>query len=170
MKAVISSTYDDKYLYFLPIVTWCWQKLGVDVICFYPKQLRTGEGVSEQNAKKYWLIFETCEKNNLSIEFHRFKCPEHKEATYAQCSRLYAACLDLPEDEVLVTGDVDMAVFEIPPHYGNITIWGNDLVPHGQYPICYASGTVRYWRAYFDLIDKTYCFNPQFPPAPCYYW
>ena len=37
MKAILSSTYDDKYLWNLPLVTWCWNKLGIDVICFLPE-------------------------------------------------------------------------------------------------------------------------------------
>jgi len=90
---------------------------------------------------------------NLIVEF--FSCPEHKEATYSQCSRLYAASLDLPEDDVLVVSDTDMFVlnpsyFHEPPQ-GIIDIYGADLVPPKQYPMCYLVGNVKTWR---DLIGE----------------
>lgn len=141
-KAVISSTYDDLYLFNLPIVTWLWNKLEVDVICFMPTKYF---GFPE-HSDKIKLLVDTVKKGKLRIDIYWFECPKHKEATYTQCARLYAACLDLPEDEILVTSDVDMAIFKIPPHDGNITIFGSDLVPNGQYPMCYSIGTVKQWR------------------------
>jgi len=91
-----------------------------------------------------------------------FNSPKHKEATYAQCSRLYGACLDLPEDEVLIVGDVDMGVFSIDwlkngfTTGSDFTIFGADLVPKGQIPMCYISGNVKEWRNVFELNSKTY--------------
>ncbi len=154
MKAIISSTYDDKYLYFLPIVAYCWNKLGVDVICFMPRY-----GV-EYPLDKMYLINNTISEQQLKCEIKLFEAPEHKQATYAQCSRLYGACLDLPEDEVLIISDCDMANFKIPPHENEITIFGSDLVPDGQFPMCYASGTVKEWRESFGIswYHKTYQF------------
>lgn len=146
MKAIISSTYDSKYLYFLPIVTYCWNKLGVDVICFMPKQY-------PESVQKFGLVYDVIEQNSLNCEFWNFDCPEHKEATYAQCSRLYAACLDLPEDEILITSDVDMALFKLPPYVGGFTVFGADLVPDKQYPMCYISAKVKDWRNAFDLYE-----------------
>lgn len=34
MKAIISTTYSDQYLWYLPLTVWAWNKLGVDVVCF----------------------------------------------------------------------------------------------------------------------------------------
>ena len=103
MKAVISSTYDDKYIFFLPITTWLWNKLGVDVICFAPIER------SSADYARLKLVLDFC--NNYGLSVHQFTCPEHKEATYAQCSRLFAGSLDLPDNEVVVTSDIDMGVF-----------------------------------------------------------
>lgn len=153
MKSVISTTYDDKYLYFLPIVTWCWNKLGVDVICFMPYENRGNTFMHVNNT-----LVEISKGHNNWI--YNFDCPEHKEATYAQVSRLYAACLDLPEDEILITSDVDMVVFKIP--IPELSVWdkfvilGNDLVPKGQYPVCYCSAKVKVWKDTFRLNGKTY--------------
>lgn len=149
MKAVISTTHDDTYLYFLPIVTWCWNKLGVDVICFLPQY--------EQEIK-IQLVLDVINKNNLNCYPNYFSSPKHKEATYAQCLRNYAACLDLPENELLVTSDVDMALFKIPDYIddGKFSVFGYDLVPHGQFPQCYVTAPVKAWREAFNLNGKTY--------------
>lgn len=165
MKAVISSTYDNRYLYFIPICVWAWNKLGVDVICFMPEikdffKFESGilTEIDFDNDKRVKLINETMIHKGMKFSMPRFSAPEHKEATYAQCSRLYGACLDLPEDEVIITSDIDMAVFKVPPfaHLGGFTVLGADLVPDGQLPMCYATATVKDWRDAFELNGITY--------------
>lgn len=149
MKSVISTTYDNQYLFFLPIVTWCWNKIGVDVICFLP-----APKVSDMN--KLFLVTNAMAQDGMEFKGYYFNAPEHKQATYSQCSRLYGACLDLSEDELLITSDVDMAVFTLPPYMNNLTVFGSDLVPDGQYPMCYVSGSVKQWRDAMNLHNKTY--------------
>lgn len=144
MKAIISSTFDDTYLFYLPITTWLWNKLDVDVICLMPSP-----------NKEEWLKLNTVQEYS-NAELHFFDAPEHKKATYAQCSRLYGACLDMSESEILVTSDVDMAVFKIPLYEeGAFTIFGSDLVPRNQYPMCYISAEVAYWRKVFQINGKS---------------
>jgi hypothetical protein len=145
MKAIISTTYDDQYLFYHPITTWAWNKLGIDVICFMP----------------YWhpgdypdnlLLAETYTmKMKMRIIEVGFKAPNHKAPTYAQCSRLYAAALpDIDDNELLVTSDVDMATFMPTPFLGAnddaITIIGADLVPEKQFPMCYIIMSAKNWR------------------------
>lgn len=141
MKAVLSSTYDDLYLFNLPIVTWAWNKLGVEVELFLPNYNRAVDPRKTELATMF----------NRIKNIHFFNCPPEKEATYAQVSRLFACCLNLPEDEVLITSDADMMVFKKPPVdlNGLITIFGYDLVPENQYPMCYASGSVKEWQDTF---------------------
>lgn len=142
MTAVFSTTYDDLYLFYLPIVSWSWNKIGCKSICFLPHSLP----VETTETQKFALAEKYCQ----DISFYRFDAPDHKKATYAQCSRLYAAALDLPDDEVLVTTDIDMAVFN-PAYFrqltsGQIHVVGHDLVPAGQYPICYVAMPVKTWK------------------------
>lgn len=158
MTAIISSTYDSKYFFFIPIVSWCWRKLGCNIICFLPQVIpymdEFGNEDKENKHYKHVLgMVNMCSK--FGVRFEYFIAPNDKEATYAQCSRLMAASLDLPEDEVLITSDVDMAVFKI-PDYDNefntsFSIFGADLVPPQQYPICYLIAKVRDWRKAFQL-------------------
>jgi hypothetical protein len=165
MKAIISTTLDDKYLFFLPIVNWCWNQLGVEVICFRPfVDSRYGSNIfkKEYLALEYGEIFSG---KNISPEFY---CPEHKGATYSQVSRLYAAALNyFPHDEVLITSDIDMAVLKVPPYVESdiapITIFGTDLVPTGQYPMCYASAKANDWKRIMKIGDKTFqeCLDEQ---------
>jgi len=151
MKAIISCTADEKYSYFIPITTWLWNKLGVGVVLFLPESSK-GDGKIQLGLN--CMNFGYKENNH-----YYFDMPKHKEATAAQCSRLYGACLDLPEDEVLVVSDIDMANFKIPEIdiYDNcFCITGNDLVPKGQYPMCYITAKVENWRNTFNLHNKTY--------------
>lgn len=149
MKAIISTTYSDTYLFYLPITTWLWNKIGVDVICFMPFDNRSGN--------RFMLVSATLSKQQMGGTIYNFDCPENKEATYAQCSRLYAAALNLPEDEILVTSDIDMGVFKNFPSDNKLfCVFGSDLVPEKQYPMCYVTGTAKTWCNAFGLNGKSY--------------
>lgn len=145
MKAILSSTFDDSYFFYLPITTWTWNKLGIDVICFIPQLEKADDPRFGLMVDLKWW------GPGLDLQFIAFDSPEDKKATYAQCARLYGAALPMFEDdEVLITGDVDMAVFN--KEYfeqfndGNINVVGADLVPNFQYPMCYVSMPAIIWR------------------------
>lgn len=146
MNAILSTTYDDQYLFYLPIVTWSWNKLGVDVICFVPSL----NGFNQHPTLN--LVFDAKHWNpGLRLQFVKFAALKEKKATYAQCSRLYGAALPLFEDdEVLITGDVDMAVFNREyfesMNNGEVHVAGVDLVPEKQFPICYIAMSASNWR------------------------
>lgn len=155
MKAVISTTFDDNYLFFLPITIWCWRKLNIGCIVFIPN----ANHVTDKEVIKVDFVLKVIDEIEKDLPrrgIKMFNSTKEKEATYSQCSRLYAACLDLPEDEVLITSDVDMALFKVPPYNGEFTVFGYDLVPKDQFPMCYISATVKDWRKAFDLEGKTY--------------
>lgn len=139
-------------------MTWCWNKLGVDVICFMPQKIHQKTGIEGLHKRdKVSLITNTIMEQKMKCTAAYFDASEHKEATYSQCARLYAACLDLPEDEVLITSDVDMLTFRLPEMLeGGFSIFGSDLVPENQYPMCYISAKVKDWRNAFELDNKSY--------------
>lgn len=142
MKAVISSTYDDKYFFLLPISVWCWNKLNVPSIVYVPY-------LNEEIRPKFEAVFNAICNSNSIVVWRHFMAPAHKEATYAQCIRLYGSAEVVNPKEVLVTSDADMCVFKLPPmDDGTFNIWGSDLVPPKQFPMCYISATVELWDAH----------------------
>lgn len=149
MKAIVSTTLDNKYLYFLPIVTWCWNKIGVGVINFAP---------NTHYSLRACLVFDTLVGSKFDYDYKQYDCHETREATYAQCARLYAAALDLPEEEVLITSDIDMAIFgeALKQKSADFDIFGFDLCPPNQYPICYISATVKNWRSAMEINGRSY--------------
>lgn len=159
MKVIVSTTHDDKYIYFLPITIWAWWKLGVETICFIP-YLKDGAGwydPDKEKRAKYYLIVETLDKLGIDFKAEPFSAPEHKEATYSQCLRNYGAAVHgLDESELLCSADIDIIAFKKPPYHDMLTIWGSDLVPKGQYPMCYINGTVKQWKEAFNIGNRTY--------------
>ncbi len=151
MTAIISITHSDTYLFYLPLVAWAWNKIGCDVVVIGPDL-----GV-ETTDDRIELIIDTRWENDISFHWVGLNAPPEKEATYAQCSRLYVGGFRrlLPDDEVLITSDVDMAIFN--KEYfetaedGRIHVYGADLVPDDQYPICYIAMTGATWRAVMEI-------------------
>jgi len=152
VKAVISTTMDDKYLWFVPLVTHLLNKLDVGVILFVPKD------ATEIEKQKLQLGLNCLNYGYNENEVYYFDAPPHKAATYCQCLRNYAACLDLDDDTLLFTTDIDMGLFKIPEYIDNglFSVFGYDLVPQGQFPQCYVTAPVKAWRDTFNLHGKTY--------------
>lgn len=142
IKAVISCTVDEKYCWYIPIVIWAWNKFGVGVILFLPES-------SKSNSKIQFCLSCLNDEDGINKVCY-FDMPNHKEATASQCVRLYASALDLSADETLVISDIDMLVLNtsyfLPVADGIIDIYGADLVPPNQYPICYGVANVGTWR------------------------
>jgi len=79
-------------------------------------------------------------QQNCHATLQYIKSDKNKEATYAQCSRLFGGSLGLPKDEMVIVSDIDMLLFKIPPtNKGYFTVFGADLTPPKQYPMCYIS-------------------------------
>lgn len=157
MKAILSCTNDDLYLFNLPFAIHSWNKLGVECIVFVP----CAENVDDLMRPRRMLLMKLKLMNRLQFEFYCFDAPPDKRPTYAQCIRLYAAGLpELKNDELLVTADADMCVFnqeywERLGYSGVINIVGADLVPSGQVPMCYISMPVPGWRAVMKINGRS---------------
>lgn len=149
MIAVYSSTFDPKYDFFLPITSYCWNKLGVNSIIFIPMSMRL--------EKRFNLVLRACH-NAL---FYVFDCPKDKEATYAQLSRLYAASIESFNDaESFIVSDADMAFFGKHIIYncqrGWIDVYGADLVPENQLPMCYQVGYAETWLGLMQINGRSF--------------
>lgn len=163
MKVILSSTNDDLYIYNLPIVAWAWKQIGVETICFAPKRF---------DAKGYFVA-QAAGKAAPGLRMCGYTCPPDKEATYAQVSRLMGGSLfDLPSDEVLIVGDIDMLVRQplldlIEP--GRFNVIGIDLVPEGQLPMCFLSARVDQWRDVMRTGGRSYqqCLDDELGKIEC---
>src|ERR1017187_401389 len=151
MISVISSTFHNQYCFNLPLVVYAWNQIDVEVICFMPRPV-----IGSEEFAKYKLLKDWMEALELDYKIHFFGSEAQKEVTYSQVSRLYAGCLDIAGDELLITSDADMIVFQRPFHIDRFTIYGYDLTPEKQYPICYLIATANEWRDTFGLHGKSY--------------
>lgn len=147
MTAVLSSTENDLYAYPLPIVVWSWYKIGIKCIVFTP----------ETEGDKIKLAKQAC---GDMATFYTFKCEERKEATYCQTSRLFGATVCDDENEILITGDADLAVFgnEFDCFKdGEVRVIGADLLSEemNQFPMCFIGMPVKKWKDIFCLDGDT---------------
>jgi len=150
MRAIISCTNEPMYSYFLPLVAYCWNKMGVGVIAFVPDKCN----------KPTFFAMQTMNFNreNKNLSFG-IKANDNKAATYSQLSRLMAWGIeDIDDDEIIYTSDCDMLNFQVPPHDENFdfTVWGNDLTPSTQYPVCYVGAKKKVWEQFFKVSDNGY--------------
>lgn len=160
MTAIISTNYSDIYLWNLPLVVWGWHNLGVDVKCFMPTSNRDDDVYEKTRLReKLNLVSEVIieRTGTKRVTFCRFECPEHKESTYCQVIRNYAAAMEIDDEEYLVVSDCDMFLFQQPKYYEDdkFSVFGHDLVPKGQYPQCYITAKAKRWRDAFNLNGKT---------------
>lgn len=147
MISVLSATEHDYYCMPLPFVVYSWHKLNIGSIVFIPNE----QNAKMELAKKYCFG---------KVQFHTFRCADFKIPTYSQVVRLFGAAIpELNENEILITGDGDMAVFNNDYfnqfNNENINVIGHDLTPSEQYPMCYCSMPVYKWRNVFN-INKSY--------------
>jgi hypothetical protein len=141
MKAVLSMTEHDYYAMPLPIVVYTWYKIGVDCIVFLP----SGNNPKIELAKEYCFS---------RAKFYEFNCEEKRIPTYSQVIRLFGASVESDENEILITGDSDLAVFTNYYHSlkdGGIHIVGADLTPNDQYPMCFISMPVKKWKKVLNI-------------------
>jgi hypothetical protein len=142
----ISCTEEDIYSYYLPLIVWAWQKFGFEPIIFVP----------DINNDKLNLAISECKGD---FQIHKFKCEPKRKATFSQCSRLYASCLDIPDTSFVMTSDVDMLPCNeyftfIDTAFINVI--GEDLMDYTEFPICYIGMSVNKWRHIFGVNSRTY--------------
>lgn len=150
MRAIISCTNEPMYSFFLPIVAYCWNKLNVNVIAFTPAFCSEATFFAMQT-----MNFNN-ENKNLS---YGVIANINKAATYSQLSRLMAWDIkDIEDEEVVYTSDCDMLNFKLPPFDEgfDFTVWGNDLTPSSQYPVCYVGAKKKIWKQFFAVGDNNY--------------
>ena len=142
----LSCTEEDIYAYFLPLTVWAWQQWGFEPIIFIP----------ENDSPILKFSVESC---TGKFQVYKYTCEEKRKATYSQCSRLFAAAINIPDNAFLITGDVDMLPcndYFSKLRTEHITVIGEDLTDYKEYPMCYIGMQVGQWRHIFGINNRTY--------------
>lgn len=149
-KTVVISTNGNKnYLFFWPIVTWAWMKLGWDVMI-----MNTTDAPLWNNFTAHHHF----EKKLTEVPVNASLFTVYKEETITQVSRLYAANdLDWRRDALLMTADVDMLPLSDywKPDPDEITCYGRDLTDY-HYPICYIAMKAWRWAEVMQLSGSNF--------------
>ena len=140
---VVSSNNNPDYLFFLPIVEWCWNQLG------WKTAMMLTADVDVNKIGKHKVFSDTIMIQLPEIEGIR---PE----TMAQGGRLYA-CNYLPKDTLVMTSDADMIPLSnfLKPNRDEITEFGHDLTWFNFFPMCYIAMKTEKWQKIMDLSYDT---------------
>jgi hypothetical protein len=175
-KYIVLSVNDNcDYLYFTPLTCWAWRQFGWEPIVFYnSKDIR---GIYPDAIFKS-LLEKTVFKDNKVYPVSMID--GYRSDTITQISRLYAGALELPMEDYLMTGDIDMIPLSDywKPEQHDITVYGHDLTGYGHYPICYIGMPVYKWvrtmnidSDYNELIKRDLDTLPQAKDPDFYkYW
>ena len=141
---VISSNLNDDYLFWVPLVTYAWNKLAWNVILLcsdYQKVSRF------DYVKSQFFLFS---KDNEIFQWSEGLF-SYDEITICQVSRLYAASMVM-EDPLILTSDCDMMPLSNywKPKFGDISCYGRDLSDRHQ-PMCYVSMSGNNWINVMNL-------------------
>lgn len=151
-RVVLSSDLNHDYSFYVPLTAALWR----DVVGFRPTVLLTGT-CDEWRAHPQGSVA-LRHAREIGADVHWIgPVSGHRSSTVAQVARLYAACLDLPDDTRLLTADVDMwplsdtfrglGEAEVDLHYGNA--YEHEAKP--KWPICYIGADARTWREIMDV-------------------
>lgn len=151
--ATIATNQSQSYQFFAPITTLFWKDVvGYETICFFTD---TEADWSDKAAK---LVVEATREVGAKTHFIGV-LEGYQNAQAAQSSRQHAAALDLPADDTLITGDIDMWSLDrdwfhqhegfdgFTSYYANAYGW-----PHPPFhPTPYIAAKVKLWREVVGL-------------------
>jgi hypothetical protein len=144
---VISSNDNLKYLYFKPLVQWCWNRIGWKTIFFYNR----GGEITKNITDIEQLTSDTIGEKEGFIR--QVKVDGYKSETIVQCVRLYGSCI--MKNDYLMTSDVDL----IPlsdywhPSDSTVTTYGRDLTDY-HYPMAYIGMPSYLWSGVIKITDN----------------
>lgn len=154
--AVIATNQSASYDFFAPLSTLFWADIcGFSTICFLT------DTKAEWESKSARVTLDALKDVGAQVHFIG-KLEGYQNAQAAQSSRQHAAALDLPEGDVLITGDVDMLSLDrewFLQHDGNengFTSWFanayGELKPVPPFhPTPYIAASVKLWREVMGL-------------------
>lgn len=130
-----------KYLYYIPLVKWCWEQFGWETFVFFVGNNNKCSDYVERVINGYgYYIHES----------------QYKSETVAQCSRMYVASV-YPEDAFFMLSDADILplVSYWQPYFDQITCYGRDLSDE-HFPMCFVAMDSKRWKSVMDIqIDNS---------------
>lgn len=152
---ILSTTDGGDYLPYLKYTQKAWNMLGWDTLTFYLGKLAP----------------KSDERNKVIEISKRLLAHGYRDATLVQTARLLGGhfCKGL-----IMTGDVDMVPMSNywKPQHDKVTVYGEDLTGHKEYPICYIAMDAADWvkvipeSGLISLLDK----YPQAKSQDFYTW
>jgi hypothetical protein len=154
LRPILATSRDHSYDFFMPLTVMMWRKVvGAEPIVFL------SETEKEWSEKSGQVLQEAL--TEIGVKWNWVGHIEgYLPAQCAQSSRQHAAALDLPEDDILMTADVDMfplsrewylqhdpAKWDFSLFYSNA--YGEKYPPY--FCTNYLAGTVKMWREIMGL-------------------
>lgn len=159
VRPVISSSHDHSYQPFAPMTILMWR----EVIGWDPILLLVEDEEAWSRTAFDRVMLEYLRQINADFRFIG-KIEGYETAQQAQSSRQHVAALDLPEDDILMTADIDMfPLSKLWFHQHDATKWDFTLFYSNAYgnmnpPVSppyhctsYMAGTVKVWREIMGL-------------------
>jgi hypothetical protein len=152
--AVIATNHSHSYQFFAPLTALMWREVvGFNTLCF----LTGNERDWQDKAAK--LVASKVQEVGARVQYIGL-LEGYRDSQAAQSSRQHAAALDLPESDLLMTGDIDMWPlsrewfrqfdldgYDFASFYSNAYGW-----PHPPFlPTPYIVATVKNWRKVMQL-------------------
>jgi len=140
VATVILSTNDnDNYLFYLPLVCWAWKKFDFDSLVIMPDR---------RSEKLQYVLKNTYARVEMFTPHNTYR-----EDTQVQVSRLFAGCYDMPDDEYMITSDVDMMPLSsyFFQWFQDINYFGHDLTGYTHIPMCYVGMQAGKWRELMSI-------------------
>lgn len=161
VRVVISTTFNHDYDFYAPLTCMFWSKL----IGYQPMLVIAVDRFNATTLENRlsFITREACEQGALVFvqgdrafpDSTPFSTAQH----IAQVSRLFGCTLNVSQDEVLMTGDVDM--WPLDPEYFKIMDWdkmnlyGANIYKGDRHPMCYAAAKALIWRNMLRLNPGT---------------
>lgn len=150
MKVIYASDTNPIYTFCLPLTTIIWKKfIDFSPICFL-----TGDKELWQSDINKLVLEKTLE---AGAEIHFIGSVEGvRDGTLAQVSRLYGGCLDLDDEQYIITSDADMwplnkAWFNQGDKSKAMQLFYANAYQHERYAICYIATKSKHWREIMDV-------------------
>jgi len=148
VRVVLSTTNNHDYDFYAPITCRFWR----DLVGYMPMLITVGRDTERMKLVQR----EACAGGALVTHL---PCNNGNDNHIAQVSRLFGCTLNVSQDEVLMTGDVDM--WPLDPEYFKIMDWdkmnlyGANVYKGDRHPMCYAAAKALVWRQALGITHET---------------